>query len=286
MSIRRSRLRKKTIQLNQSLDKNLRAYTAAASADSGERLDATFGYGLAVTAIGLGVLALPPAAHAKIVYTSAHVVLTDKTWTPLDLNHDGISDFTFAFFNASGSVGSGLNVGPPPSASRNTVVGLVGRFWGSASALRAGVRVGSGKAEPPKLGRTYRMAGQNARCASATCSHFTTTFSGRWANDGKGVKNRYLGFKFMIKGKVHYGWARVTVEPKSAHGILTGYAYETIPNKAIITGKTKGPDDSSVEKSAATLTAPAGRPTSLGLLALGSPGLSTRRREESAANLQ
>ena len=24
--------------------------------------------------------------------------------------------------------------------------------------------------------------------------------------------------------------------------LLTGYAYETVPNKAIITGKTKGPD--------------------------------------------
>jgi hypothetical protein len=55
------------------------------------------------------------------------------------------------------------------------------------------------------------------------------------------VQNRYLGLKFYIKGNVHYGWARLTTEPFEDIR-LTGYAYETIPNKPIITGKTKGPD--------------------------------------------
>jgi hypothetical protein len=36
----------------------------------------------------------------------------------------------------------------------------------------------------------------------------TTQFYGRWSNGGNGVKNRYLGLKFNISGKVHYGWAR------------------------------------------------------------------------------
>ena len=63
-----------------------------------------------------------------------------------------------------------------------------------------------------------------------------------------GDKNRYLGLQFVIKGQVHYGWARLTVTfspQKPAAGvlpILTGYAYETEPNKPILTGKTKGPD--------------------------------------------
>jgi hypothetical protein len=63
---------------------------------------------------------------------------------------------------------------------------------------------------------------------------------GKWVN----VNNRYLGFRFGIHGKTHYKWARlnVTVNGKVITGTLTGYAYETIPNKPIITGKTKGPD--------------------------------------------
>jgi hypothetical protein len=51
-------------------------------------------------------------------------------------------------------------------------------------------------------------------------------------------------------------------------GVLTGYAYETIPNKAIVTGETRGSDDQAT----------------LGTLAMGSPGLSVWRRKDSAAS--
>jgi len=57
--------------------------------------------------------------------------------------------------------------------------------------------------------------------------------------------------------------ARMTV--KTAHNdftaILTGYAYETIPGKGIVTGKTKGPDVTTVA------------PASLGHLAAGASGI-------------
>ena len=49
---------------------------------------------------------------------------------------------------------------------------------------------------------------------------------------------------------MHYGWARVSVrigDRLVPNGTLTGYAYETVPNKPIITGKTKGPDVVTVE---------------------------------------
>jgi hypothetical protein len=114
----------------------------------------------------------------------------------------------------------------------------------------------------------------------------TTHFNGPWANGGKGVKNRYLGLKFYISGKVHYGWARLTVtfDGKFFVETLTGYAYETIPNRPIITGATKGTDDrNDVEPpNPAALTAPASKPATLGLLAMGAPGLSIWRRKETA----
>ena len=64
-------------------------------------------------------------------------------------------------------------------------------------------------------------------------------------------------------GRFHYGWARLNVvidNPKLNQinrVLLTGYAYETIPNKPIIAGKTKGPDVTTVQ------------PASLGHLAAG-----------------
>lgn len=97
-------------------------------------------------------------------------------------------------------------------------------------------------------------------------------YEGHWANSGKGVRSRYLGLKFMIKGEMHYGWARFNVSfpHQTVCAVLTGYAYETIAHKAIVAGKTKGPDNVSVEESEATLTVPTRKPASLGMLAGGS----------------
>jgi hypothetical protein len=100
---------------------------------------------------------------------------------------------------------------------------------------------------------------------------------GPWLN----VRQAYLGIRFLIKGNVHYGWARVKVVQDSKHkfvAIVTGYAYETIPGKPIIAGATKGPDDA---EPTAALSSHTPEPVTLGALALGAPGLSIWRRKES-----
>jgi hypothetical protein len=114
-----------------------------------------------------------------------------------------------------------------------------------------------------------------------------TTASGTYSQFGNwlDVKNRYLGFEFVIKGKVHYGWARLSVKNNDGgniEGTLTGFAYETIPNKPIIAGKTESAEEGSIdEANPAILNEPTLQPGSLGLLAMGSPALSVWRREES-----
>jgi hypothetical protein len=88
--------------------------------------------------------------------------------------------------------------------------------------------------------------------------------------------------KFFIKGKIHFGWARLTVTLAKPvmNALLIDYAYETIPNKPIIAGKTEGHADDPTKKDlnpAASLTNPNPdnpRPASLGALAMGVPGLS------------
>jgi len=54
-------------------------------------------------------------------------------------------------------------------------------------------------------------------------------------------------------------------KPYRITALLAGYAYETIPNKAILTGKTKRPEVITLE------------PASLGQLAQGSAGLAAWR---------
>ena len=105
-------------------------------------------------------------------------------------------------------------------------------------------------------------------------------FVGCW-----GVKNRYLGTRFQINGEPHYGWARLSVLRNGRHFkvVLTGYAYETIPNKRIIAGRTHDSDETKQPASMKGYASPA--PT-LGSLALGAPGLSIWRREEAMDAVQ
>ena len=206
-------------------------------------------YALAASAAGVGALVLAHPAQAKIVYTPAHAVIDGlgNNKYALDLNHDGINDFSFVNTDVGDQSGSFAYLRCGPLTNANAVRGR-GFF---ESTLRESVKVG-----PRGPFNGVRMG----TVAYQTIGHFL--FEGPWVNSGKGVKDRYLGLKFMIKGKVHYGWARLNVKIKGSFPIniratLTGYAYETIPNKPIITGKTKGEDVVTVQ------------PVSLGHLAQG-----------------
>ena len=116
-----------------------------------------------------------------------------------------------------------------------------------------------------------------------SCNYYA---GGNWAR----VTNRYLGLKFKINGKTHYGWARLSVQISSDYrqitATLTGYAYETIAGKSIKAGQTKGPADDSTNQDfgpGASITNPipdTPQPASLGMLALGAQGVPMWRRKE------
>jgi hypothetical protein len=236
-------------------------------------------YALAASAAGVGMLAFSTAVEAKIVYTPAHVIIHRgfPYIVPLDLDHDGATDFNFQNWWGSGSFGPEGFLSVLPVQPANGIWGhaTVGSFIHYASALTAGVRVG------PK--GPFFYAKYNFWMAVSNPS--TQGCSGPW-ND---VKNRYLGLKFTIKGKTHFGWARLneSCNPRNLKisAVLTGYAYETTPNKPIIAGKTKGAGEiNSLGQPEATLSAPVSKPATLGLLAMGVPVLSIWRREESVGD--
>jgi hypothetical protein len=86
-------------------------------------------YALAAGAGGVGLLGSAQPAKAKIVYTPAHVTISGKI--PLDLNHDGITDFTLSSstFYTTYYAYQGLAVMPyqyGPNAMVGTVNGLAG----------------------------------------------------------------------------------------------------------------------------------------------------------------
>jgi hypothetical protein len=219
-------------------------------------------YVLAATAAGVGTLALAQVAEAKVIYTKTNImVFSHGGGYVLDLTNSGTGDFFFSgwYVDTTGWRSRELSIVPAwPYGNTNVIC------WSAydvkprgAAAFPAGRRIGPSL----RFGQTMVMGG-----------HATSTNSGRhfywgaWENGGKGVTHRYLGFKFRAKGNIHYGWARLNF-PNPDEAKLTGYAYETVPNKPIITGKTKGKDVVAVQAG------------SLGHLARGASARTNHRRD-------
>jgi hypothetical protein len=190
-------------------------------------------YALAAAAAGVGALCFAQPAEGKIVYTPANEkISTDGGMFWLDVNHDGIPDF--GLINRYGRFSrfwsATLNVVPLVrsnefAAKRHAAVGY------AAFALTKGAKIGPSAVFQVEYSYPGVMA-QAFKNASGTIIY------GYWKGG-----TAYLGLKFVIKGNTHYGWARVKVTPRTPHGYnatLTGYAYETIANKAIVAGRTKG----------------------------------------------
>jgi len=229
-------------------------------------------YVLAGSAAGVSALALAQPAGAKIVYTPAHRQLSPQHRLDIDLNNDGIVDFGIAdFFSCCTDTRGTLVVGGYRTRNGLQNLIVVSKNTMLDAALRKGEVIG------PK-----RSFGVPFYSVMETCFGYkgrVQQHGGYWLN----VRDRYLGFKFFIKGQVHYGWARLSTTHHGCFmtGTLTGYAYETIPNKPIVAGQTQGHKEAgqSQLKTRGTSTPEL---ASLGLLSRGAPGLAAWRRRNTA----
>jgi len=230
-------------------------------------------YALAASAAGVGMLALAPPSEAKIIYTPAHIpIVVDGAVVELDLNHDGTNDFQL--YNGyqgpmgkrpEGNHASNLTATPEQASNRVLVAESKGHLC--AVALHKGQRIGPrGRFQPGKSSMIMAFASGDSTGGTAF---------GPWLK----VKQGYLGLKFVIKGKVHFGWARIKMNGLGNEDFVTGYAYETVPNKAIVAGATTETAEADTKEGKRSAD-PNFTHASLGLLAMGSPSLSVWRRKE------
>ena len=259
--------RRSASQINGKLDRSLLSYATTA------------------TAAGVGVLALACPALAKVVYTPVNEQIFPNKTFPLDLNNDGKVDFTLVDSSGRTTFAGGwgfLTIFPAKSINEVWGGQTSHAFRRYASALDPGVTVGpQGKFAPGERVMAHSSVNQGRHALS---SYYC---AGPW----KRATNRYLGLKFYIAGKIHYCWARLSVScgNLAVNGTLTGYAYETVPNKSIITGQTHG-GASAVEGnssgSSASVTPEVTQDSFLGMsnratlgeLAMGAPALFIWRR--------
>jgi hypothetical protein len=215
-------------------------------------------YAAALGTACVGALAMPQAAEAKVIYTPANRTILFDGKSILDLNNDHVADFVFSR-EGLGNFSTLIILAFRPD---NHVLTPADEGY-AAAALAAGVEVGPGNGF---VGGAAEME------ASCICSgSFAKT--GPWVN----ATNKYLGLEITINGQRHFGWARLTFV---AYGeaTLTGYAYESVADKPIVTGATSDNDADSAPDSASLHM---GNP-SLGVLARGAEGLELWRRAESA----
>lgn len=268
-------LSRKPTALNTNLNKALISYAAAACA------------------AGVAILAEAMPAEGEIVYTSTNTPILVGSPVSLDLNHDGVIDFVLSnnldgprrhpscspcTLVQHGSLKAGpLQVGnaiwgvtssvyPLGSQSqrRKRQQGKLNTVQEAAAAVEWGVVVGNG---PERSFQSQALPMDSSNSIYYFGGRETVNSFGAW---GKGRRSTgpYLGFKFLIDGEIHYGWARVNVHAEFLHlsATLTGYAYETVANHPILTGFTHGSVDASSDASQQTQPPVAG---SLGRLAIG-----------------
>ncbi len=242
-----------TARINPQLEKNLAAYLAAAAA------------------AGVGLTAAAKPAQAKVVYKPANITLSFSNEQTLDLNGDGVTDITFANGLAAHSIqlwaftpaGNGVRIADFWEAAN-----FFGVPIGPGEVFAAGTATASSSGTFPRLKMYLKVVGYGGPSSYSA--------RGPWAN----VTNRYLGVKFQISGETHYGWIRMTVS-KTSHPVITGYAYETVPNASIKCGDISG-HSAKDSLTAPDRLAPVSRPATLGQLARGADGLVAWRREEDA----
>jgi hypothetical protein len=178
------------------------------------------------------MLALARSAEAKIVYTTTHVVIDRVGHYNLQLNHSNITDFRIGIISSPHCADSCfqlLYVKPATGSGQQ-----VGYFGKSFTHEPFATPMKQGSVIAPKAFLNSPVGADVMREV-----YSTLPAKGPWYF----VTNRYLGLKFKIGGKTHYGWARLNVGGfGSLVATITGYAYETIPNKPIVAGRTHGPD--------------------------------------------
>jgi hypothetical protein len=240
-------------------------------------------YALAAAAASVGVLALAEPAQAKVVITVKNIPIplcgVDVCPVSVDLNHDGIADFSFTvgtFAYHENSLGRVHIRGLTPGAE---AVGTpAGYFRDYASDLVRGAKIGPSAhfASSTRSGG-ITIEGSN-QCFRYCDGKYGRYFYGKW---GGNHPNRFLGVTFQIKGVTHYGWVRITVTTNASQRLsaeITEYGYETIANKVVLAG-----EKSNTAEAFQAQNVPVQRESSLGMLAQGADGLAMWRRENHEA---
>jgi hypothetical protein len=221
------------------------------------------GYSLAAGAAGVAVLACSGSAEAAPICGKLSVILSRTETYAFNPAHQKVSPFNVAqTYNdiSSHSMSRGERGFFTPNTPDAKVILSVNGF---PQNMASGASIGPGG----KFGkvRSYGLL-------------FDYSFFRGITGNFKSGQFGYIGFQFSQTGQIHYGWLRLRLGISTRYYVfpsllLSEFGYESTPNTAITAGNCAA---------SASTVVPTPKPkavASLGLLALGHPGLPIWRRQ-------
>lgn len=140
----------------------------------------------------------------------------------LDINNDYIVDFTLSRY-VDGSW-EWLGIFSNPDVENRIL--SVAPWYSNPIPLDSGMQISSGGYTN---GEYYEKWGM---FTIGDCFGGGSGCYSDWLNKGE----KYLGLRFQINGKMHYGWVRMEIL-STTQWVIKDYAYNDTPNKPIIAGQ-------------------------------------------------
>ncbi len=181
-------------------------------------------YGAMAVAIG-GVA----DAAGQIVYTDVTPDFAGGISTNflLDLDNNGTNDFE-VFHDADDYL-----YFRPLGDANNEVLGSIG-YSSSYYGYFYGYAYPFALAEDTVISNSAAGSWNNFGFSEGNNSlNFNACDDGFWCD----ITDGYLGLRFRIGANTHYGWARLDVDTNGDVWIVKDYAYNTIPDEAILAGQ-------------------------------------------------
>lgn len=184
----------------------------------------------------VGGILQPDVPGLPIVRRTLNMPLAYNKHISLDVDADGVTDFGFfsQLIAHSGKSYLYLMITPKTIKGSSVMVQngeeeVVNALWSVPLDISTEIK------DVPAEGRAWTSHLMKAFVMSISETGSVKEYNGLWIDK----KSKYLGIKFKIAGKFHYGWVKLSHTKLTDEVIFEDYAYSKVPEQGIIAGKTE-----------------------------------------------
>jgi len=172
---------------------------------------------------GVGVL-LTQTACGAIIYSGPQDILINQSYPDVGLDLDGAppGEFVFEYIWDNGEME--LTIEGWAAGGRFFACEWLGPLHGPPARMNAGDEV------------REDLLWLSTKDEGLLAGFYGTWWGGRFVGEAG-----YVGVKFQLTDGWHYGWIGYQAENDASEGLITGWAFETIPDEPIEAGRVPEP---------------------------------------------